>query len=75
MSEAAQELVVDSSLAEELERRGVHVHAGSRYRLEVVPELASDDRDPLDDFIGAFEAPEHDLSERVKSIARAEMGR
>jgi len=37
MSNAAGEIVVDSRLAEELVRRGVHVHAGDRVRLELVP--------------------------------------
>ena len=43
MSEApAHELVVDGALARDLERHGVHVHAGDRVRLQLVesPSLA-----------------------------------
>ena len=37
MSEApAHELVVDGALARDLERHGVHVHAGDRVRLQLV---------------------------------------
>ena len=41
MSEApAHELVVDGALARDLERHGVHVHAGDRVRLQLVESTA-----------------------------------
>jgi hypothetical protein len=86
MSEAAQELVVDTPLADELERRGIHVHPGDRVRFELVREVGSidgsaDDAEPperrsgWDAYVGRFNSPEPDLARRAKQIARAEMGR
>jgi hypothetical protein len=80
---AAQELVVDASLAGELERRGVHVHAGDRVRLELVRGLdagtAETESPPRqsgwDAYVGRFSSSEPDLARRAKEIVRAEMGR
>jgi hypothetical protein len=75
---AAQELVVDASLVEELERRGVHLHAGDRVRLELVSSTDAPDtsRDELwDAFIGSGgDSGDPDLSVKAKEIVRAEMG-
>lgn len=76
MSEAAQEFVVDASLAEEFERHGLHVAAGARVRLQLLPgEPTQDDprRRLRESFIGHWTSPEPDVSERAKQIARAEM--
>jgi hypothetical protein len=35
-ADAPQELVVDGPVADELERRGVHMHAGDRVQLQLV---------------------------------------
>jgi hypothetical protein len=75
---AAQELVVDASLVEELERRGVHLHAGDRVRLELVSSTNTADTcmDELwDAFIGSGgNSGDPDLSVKAKEIVRAEMG-
>ena len=76
MSEAAQEMVVDAPLAEELERHGLHVSEGSRVRFELLSGASTEDDPPTrlrDSFVGQWTSPEADLSERAKKIARAEM--
>jgi hypothetical protein len=80
MSSAADvphELVVDGPLADELERRGVHVHAGERLRLQLVPEHEQTDEHTAawDAFVGSFTTGESDFAERSEEILRAELGR
>ena len=76
MSEAAQDLVVDASLAEEFERHGFHFAEGARVRLLLLPGESAEDesrRRLRESFIGHWSSPEADFSERAKKIARAEM--
>lgn len=78
MSTAADlpyELLVDAPLAEELERHGVHLHAGDRVRLQLVADQESAGDELWDAFIGSFESAESDLAERSGEILRAEFGR
>ena len=76
-ADAPQELVVDGPLADELERRGVHVHAGDRVQLQLVPELERTDEQAAawEAFVGSFTSNEPDLAERSEEILRAELGR
>ena len=76
-ADAPQELVVDGPLADELERRGVHVHAGDRVQLQLVPELERTDEQAAawEAFVGSFTSNEPDLAERSEGILRAELGR
>jgi hypothetical protein len=76
-ADAPQELVVDGPLADELERRGVHVHAGDRVQLQLVPELERTDEQTAawEAFVGSFTSNEPDLAERSEEILRAELGR
>jgi hypothetical protein len=78
MSSAADiphELVVDGPLADELERRGVHVQAGDRVRLELVGEVAQADEQTAawEAFVGSFTTGEPDFAERSEEILRAEL--
>lgn len=79
MSSTAEEFVVDGPLAEQLVRRGVHVHAGDRVRLQLVspPPSPPVDGDTLwDAFIGsAGTSGDPDLSTKAKEVVRADMGR
>jgi hypothetical protein len=83
MSSAAdtpQELVVDGPLASELERRGVHVHAGDRVQLQLVPEHErTDETDEQtaawEAFVGSFTSGDPDFAEQSEEILRAEFGR
>jgi hypothetical protein len=80
MSSAADlphELVVDAPLADELERRGVHVHAGDRVWLQLVPKDEPKDGQAAawEAFVGSFTAGEPDFAERSEEILRAEFGR
>jgi len=71
------EFVVDAPLADELERRGVHVHAGDRVRLELVSADQRDD-DPSEAwaaFVGSFSSGDPDFAERSEDILQAEFGR
>jgi hypothetical protein len=76
-ADAPQELVVDGPLADELERRGVHVHAGDRVQLQLVPELERTDEQTAawEAFVGSFTSNEPDLAERSEEILRAELGK
>ena len=76
-ADAPQELVVDGPLASELERRGVHVHAGDRVQLQLVhDEKRSKKRSAAwDAFVGSFTSSEPDLAERTEEILRAELGK
>ena len=76
-ADAPQELVVDGPLADELERRGVHVHAGDRVQLQLVPELERTDEQVAawEAFVGSFTSNEPDLAERSEEILRAELGK
>jgi hypothetical protein len=76
-ADAPQELVVDGPLASELERRGVHVNAGDRVQLQLVPELERTDEQTAawEAFVGSFTSNEPDLAERTEEILRAELGR
>jgi hypothetical protein len=76
-ADAPQELVVDGPLADELERRGVHVHAGDRVQLQLVPELERTDEQAAawEAFVGSFTSNERDLAERSEEILRAELGK
>ena len=64
-ADAPQELVVDGPLADELERRGVHVRAGDRVQLQLVPELerTDDQAAAWEVFVGSFTSDEPDLAE------------
>ena len=75
-ADAPQELVVDGPLADELERRGVHVHAGDRVQLQLVPELEKTDEQTAawDAFVGSFTSGDPDFAERSEEILRAELG-
>ena len=80
MSSAAHiphELVVDSPLADELERLGVHVHAGDRVRLELVvdQELPDEQAAAWEAFVGSFATGDPDFAQRSEEILRAELGR
>jgi hypothetical protein len=75
-ADAPQELVVDGALADELERRGVHVHAGDRVQLQLVPEQRTDEQIAAwEAFVGSFTSGDPDLAERSEEILRAEFGR
>ena len=76
-ADAPQELVVDGPLADELERRGVHVHAGDRVQLQLVPELERTDEQTAawEAFVGSFTSGEPEFAERSEEILRAELGR
>jgi hypothetical protein len=76
-ADAPQELVVDGPLADELERRGVHVHAGDRVQLQLVhDENRSKKRSAAwEAFVGSFTSSEPNLAERTEEILRAELGR
>jgi len=76
-ADAPQELVVDGPLADELERRGVHVHAGDRVQLQLVsePERTDEQSAAWNAFVGSFTSNEPDLAERSEEILRAELGR
>ena len=76
-ADAPQELVVDGPLADELERRGVHVHAGDRVQLQLVPELERTDEQTAawEAFVGSFTSNDPDLAERSEEILRAELGK
>jgi hypothetical protein len=69
------ELLIDAPLAEELERHGVHLHAGDRVRLQLVTGREGDRDELWDAFIGSFESDEPNLAERSEDILRAEFGR
>jgi hypothetical protein len=77
VANAPQELVVDGPLADELERRGVHVRAGDRVRVQVMHDQErTDERTAAwDAFAGSFRSGEPDLAERSEEILRAELGR
>jgi hypothetical protein len=78
VSNIPEEFVVDGQLAEQLVRRGVHVHAGDRVQLQLVsPPSPPADGDPVwDAFIGsAGTSGDPGLSTKAKEIVRAEMGR
>jgi hypothetical protein len=68
------ELLVDAPLAEELERHGVHLHAGDRVRLQLVRDREPAGDELWDAFIGSFESAEPDLAEQSEEILRAEFG-
>jgi hypothetical protein len=76
-ADAPQELVVDGPLADELERRGVHVHAGDRVQLKLVPEqeLTDEHTAAWEAFVGSFTTGDPDFAERSEEILRAEFGR
>jgi hypothetical protein len=76
-ADAPQELVVDGALADELERRGVHVHAGDRVQLQLVPEHERTDEQTVawEAFVGGFTSGDPDFAERSEEILRAEFGR
>jgi hypothetical protein len=76
-ADAPQELVVDGPLADELERRGVHVHAGDRVQLQLVHDQDRTDEQiaAWEAFVGSFTSNEPDLAERSEEILRAELGR
>jgi hypothetical protein len=69
------ELVVDGPLADELERRGVHVHAGDRLRLQLVPKQGRKDQRTAawEAFVGSFTSDDPHLAERSEDILRAEL--
>lgn len=70
----AQELVVDQSLVDELERLGVHgVHVGDRVRLQLIHGHAHGSSEELPAFFGSFASGEPDLAERVDEILGAEL--
>lgn len=81
---AAHEVIVDAPLAHDLERLGVHVHAGDRVRLQLVEPLETDsgrgangstDDELWDAFIGSGgDSGDPDLSVKAKDIVRAELG-
>ena len=75
-ADAPQELVVDGPVADELERRGVHMHAGDRVQLQLVH-----DQDRIGEqtaawaaFVGSLTSNEPDVAERSEEILRAELG-
>jgi hypothetical protein len=76
-AEEPQELVVDGPLADELERRGVHLHAGDRVKLQLVHDQERTDEQTAawEAFVGSFTSDEPDLAERTEEILRAELGR
>ena len=76
-ADAPQELVVDGPLADELERRGVHVHAGDRVQLQLVrdQERTNEQTAAWDAFVGSFTSGDPDFAERSEEILRAELGR
>jgi hypothetical protein len=76
-AEEPQELVVDGPLADELERRGVHVHAGDRVQLQLVhdQERTGEQTAAWDAFVGSFTSGDPDFAERSEEILRAEFGR
>jgi hypothetical protein len=76
-ADAPQELVVDSPLADELERLGVHVHAGDRVQLQLVHDQERTDEQTAawDAFVGSFTSGDPDFAERSEEILRAEFGR
>jgi hypothetical protein len=85
MTEAAHEqneLIIDGPLAQELERKGVHLHPGDRVRFEVLDggrhhELSSSPTPtgrPGLSWIGSIKNGPEDLAERSKEILRAELG-
>ena len=79
MSAAAdvpQELVVDGPLADELDRRGLHVHAGDRVRLHLVHDQERTDEQTVawEAFFGSFSSGDPHNAERSEEILRAELG-
>jgi hypothetical protein len=74
---AVQEIVVDGPPAEELERRGVHVHAGDRVQLQLVPDPERSDEQTAawEAFVGSFRTGDPDFAEHSEEILRAEFGR
>ena len=72
-----QELVVDGALADELERRGVHVHAGDRVQLRLVPGSGGNSRRSAAwrAFVGGSASGDPHLADRSEEILRAELGR
>lgn len=76
-ADAPQEVVVDGPLADELERRGVHVHAGDRVQLQLVPETERSEEHTAawEAFVGSFTTGDPDFAERSEEILRAEFGR
>jgi hypothetical protein len=76
-ADAPQELVVDGALADELERRGVHVHPGDRVQLQLVPEHQGISKRSAawKAFVGGFTSSDPHLAERSEEILRAELGR
>ncbi len=76
-ADAPQEIVVDGALANELERRGVHVHAGDRVQLQLVRDHEPTSRRSAawNDFVGRFTSRDPHLAERSEDILRAEFGR
>jgi hypothetical protein len=76
-ADAPQEIVVDGPLADELERRGVHVHAGDRVQLQLVPEPERSEEQTAawEAFVGSFTTGDPDFAERSEEILRAEFGR
>ena len=71
------EIVVDGLLADELERRGVHVHAGDRVQLQLVPEPERSEEQTAvwEAFVGSFTTGDPDFAERSEEMLRAEFGR
>jgi hypothetical protein len=76
-ADAPQELVVDGPLASELERRGVHVHAGDRVQLQLVPDQERTDEQTAawEAFVGSFTSGDRDFADQSEEILRAEFGR
>ena len=76
-AEEPQELVVDGPLADELERLGMHVHAGDRVQLQLVhdQERTGEQTAAWDAFVGSFTSGDPDFAERSEEILRAEFGR
>jgi hypothetical protein len=77
VADAPQEIVVDGPLADELERRGVHVHAGDRVQVQLVPEPEGSDEQTAawEAFVGSFTTEHPDFAERSEEMLRAEFGR
>jgi hypothetical protein len=71
------QLQAKGALANELERRGVHVHAGDRVQLQLVPEPEPSEEQTAawEAFVGSFTTGDPDFAERSEEILRAEFGR
>lgn len=71
-----QELVVDGPVADELERRGVHMHAGDRVQLQLVhdQDRTGEQTAAWAAFVGSLTSNEPDVAERSEEILRAELG-